>query len=161
MHPNAALLHRLFTALNHHDHATMASCYHPAGVFRDIAFDLRGKKQIHSMWHMICLGDIGATFEVLEVDDREGRVKVVDTYTFGATTDPPHPGRKVRNVIDSWFRFEDGMVVEHRDSCDAREWARAALGGPLGFLAGRIRFLRSWKAKKKLDAFVEKHHEYR
>ena len=65
MHANAALLHRLFTALDHNDHPTMASCYHSAARFRDIAFDLRGRKQIHSMWHMICAGDIRATFEVV------------------------------------------------------------------------------------------------
>src|ERR1700730_1499737 len=98
MHPNAALLRRLFTALDHHDHLTMASCYHSAATFRDIAFDLRGSKQIHSMWHMICEGDIRASFELVHANDQDGRVKLLDTYTFGATKDPPSPGRRVRNV---------------------------------------------------------------
>jgi ketosteroid isomerase-like protein len=161
MHTNVALLHRLFTALDHHDHPTMASCYHSAATFRGIAFDLRNRKQIHSMWHMICDGDIRATFEVVHANDQDGRVKVVDTYTFGATKDPPNPGRPVRNVVDSRFLFQDGLIVEHRDFCDAHEWARLALGGPIGFLAGRIRFLRSWKAGQMLKAFVGRHPEYR
>lgn len=33
MHPNAALLRRLFRALDHHDHPTMAFCYHSAATF--------------------------------------------------------------------------------------------------------------------------------
>lgn len=160
MHPNEALLHRLFTALDRHDHPTMASCYHSDATFRDIAFKLRDRKEIHSMWHMICEGDIRATFEVVQANDEEGRVKLVDTYTFGATKEPPKPGRPVRNVVDSRFLFQDGLIVQHHDVCDAREWARMALGGPIGFLAGRIGILRIWTAEKKLKAFVGKHPEY-
>jgi hypothetical protein len=161
MHDNPLLLHRLFDALDHHDHRTMASCYHSAANFRDIAFDLRGKKQIHSMWHMICDGDIRATYEVVDANDREGRVALVDTYTFGGAKDPPKKGRPVRNVVDSRFVFQDGLIARHHDFCDAREWARSALGGSIGFLAGRIPFLRSRTASKKLRTFVEKHPEYR
>jgi ketosteroid isomerase-like protein len=154
LHPNADLLHRLFTALDHHDHRTMASCYHPEATFRDIAFDLRGRPQIHSMWHMICKGDIRATFKVAHASDQEGRVRLVDTYTFGASKAPPKRGRPVRNVVDSRFQFQDGLIIEQLDFCDARAWAKAALGGPIGFLAGRIRFLRSRAAGKKLEGFV-------
>ena len=161
MHPNATLLHRFFTALDQHDHSTMASCYHSAATFKDIAFYLQGRTQIHSMWHMICEGDIRATFEVVHANDQEGRVNLVDTYTFGASTDPPNPGRAVRNVVDSRFVFRDGLIVEHRDFCDAHVWARLALGGPIGFLIGRIPFLLRWTAEKKLKAFVGRHPEYR
>lgn len=157
MHPNLALLNRLFTALDRHDHAAMAACYHPNATFHDIAFDLRGRDEIHRMWEMICAGDIHARFEVLHVDDRSGHVDLVDTYTFGRSTNPPKPGRPVRNVIDAKFRFQDGLIIEHRDACDAREWASQAIGGPAGFLAGRLRFLRSRKARQKLDAFARSH----
>ena len=158
MHANAALLHRLFTALDQHDHQAMASCYDEEATFRDIAFDLRKRKKIHCMWHMICEGDIRATFEVVHANDREGRVKLIDVYTFGK--DPPKPGRPVRNVVDSRFVFQDGVIIDHQDFCDASEWARMALGGLTGFLAGRIRLLRSFKAGRMLKAFAESHPEY-
>jgi ketosteroid isomerase-like protein len=161
MHANADLLQRLYTALDRHDHPTMAACYHPDARFRDIAFDLQGIKKIHSMWHMICDTDIHATFEVIDATDRYGRVKVVDTYTFGAKKDPPRKGRPVRNVIESHFVFQDGRITDHQDFCDPKEWARLALGGPMGFLAGRIRFLRWLAATLKLKAFTNKHPEYR
>lgn len=155
-HPNAVTLQRLFTALDQHDHATMAACYHPRATFRDIAFDLRGKREIHAMWHMACQTDIRTTFEVLQADERRGHARVVDVYTFGR-----NPGRRVTNVIDSRFLFDaDGLIVEQRDSCDARAWARAALGGPLGFVAGRSGLLRSLVAKLTLAAFLRRHPEY-
>ena len=138
----------------------MAACYHSKSTFRDIAFRLGGTKEIHSMWHMICEGDIRATFEVVHANDHDGRVRLIDTYTFGARKDPPNPGRPVRNVVDSHFVFQDGLIIRHRDFCDAREWARMALGGAIGFLAGRIGILRIWTARKKLKAFVGKHPEY-
>jgi len=81
-------------------------------------------------------------------------VRLVDTYTFGATKAPSKRGRPVRNVVDSRLRFQDGLIIEQLDFCDARAWAKAALGGPIGFLAGRIRFLRSRAARKKLDRFI-------
>jgi hypothetical protein len=157
MHPNAALLHRLFTALNHDDHQKMASCYQPEAKFHDIAFDLKRRTRIHGMWHMICeLSDVKATFEIVHANDFDGRVNLVDEYTFSDT------GYPVRNVIDSRFRFQDGLIAEHTDLCDSRAWATMALGeGVTGFLAGRIRLVRSVKANWMLWKFTRTHRQYR
>jgi ketosteroid isomerase-like protein len=156
MHPNTQLLTRLFAALSQHDHRSMAACYHPAATFHDIAFDLRTSKRIHAMWHMICEGsDITATVQSVHADDLQGRASVVDEYTFRDT------GRPVRNVIDCRFRFKDGLIIEQTDTCDERAWAGLALGGITGFLAGRIRLLRSWKANGKLKTVLSAHPEYR
>jgi ketosteroid isomerase-like protein len=149
MHPNKKLLQQLYESLNRHDAKAMAECYHSDATFQDIAFDLHGKNQIRAMWQMICSGDISATFEVVHADDREGVVKLIDEYTFTDTR------RWVRNPIESRFRFQDGLIIEHRDLCDPRAWAAAALGGVTGFLAGRLRFLRAWKARAKLRPFLQ------
>ncbi len=156
MHANGVLLQRLFTALDDHDHPTMASCYGPSATFRDIAFDMSGQGEIHAMWHMICENtDIRATFEVLHADDVEGRVALVDHYTFTDTA------LKVRNVIDARFRFENGAIVQHQDHCDPRAWAGMAFpGGIRGFLAGNFRVVRSLAARRKLDAFRRSHPTY-
>src|SRR5436309_9608022 len=122
MHANAILLRKLFTGLNQHDHRVMAECYHPKAVFRDIAFHLRGQKRIDEMWQMICEGrsNIRANFEVVRADDKSGQVRLVDDYTLYASDDsPPSSGREVRNVIDSRFRFRDGLIIKHKDHCDA------------------------------------------
>ena len=159
MHPNALLLERLFFSLNQHDHEAMAACYHSQATFTDIAFNLHGRHQIHAMWHMICkpgdhTSDICAMFNVIHANDQRGWVNLVDDYTFSST------GRRVTNVIDSHFRFKDGLVAEQHDFCDARTWASMAVGGLSGFLAAEFHSLRSFKARQMLNKFVEKHSEY-
>ena len=152
-HPNAALIEQLYTSLDRHDYDAMARCYAPDATFRDIAFDLRGAADIRAMWRMIASGDIRAKFDSVQAKDREGGARVIDEYTFGDT------GRRVLNVIESHFRFRDGRIIEHRDECDAGAWGKMALGGLAGVLAGRFRFLRSRKARKKLQTFVQQHPE--
>jgi ketosteroid isomerase-like protein len=159
MHPNCALLTHLFTAEDRHLHLEMASCYHPDASFRDIAFRLNGVQRIHAMWHLICETDIAVTIEGVEANDREGLANIVCNYTFGAD-EAGKKGRPVRNVIQSRFSFENGKILQHHDFCDAKAWARAALGGPIGFIAGRVGFVRSLTANAKLDAFIARHAEY-
>ena len=155
MHPHQELVARLFMALDRHDDETMAGCYHESARFRDIAFDLQSRKDIHCMWRMICrTSDLRATFRVLEADDRGARVALVDHYTFRKT------GRKVRNEIESRFTFRDGLILSHDDDCDPAAWGAMALGGIKGFLAGRIRLLRSRAAAQVLDEFRAAHPEY-
>jgi hypothetical protein len=161
MHANAALLDKLFTALRKRDHQTMASCYHPdpdpKGGFHDIAFDLAGREEIHAMWRMICRKDVAIRVEaqgIGEVDDETGRATLVETYAYHREGLRP---RKVpvRNVIESRFRFRDGLIWRQDDDCDPRSWARQALGrGPIGFLAGRIRLMRRIAARRKLSKFT-------
>ncbi|HYP12472.1 MAG TPA: nuclear transport factor 2 family protein [Bryobacteraceae bacterium] len=151
MHANAILLDRLFSSLNNRDYEAMGRCYHDNASFRDIAFDLKGRQRIRSMWHMISQGDIRVTYEVVAADDHGGLVRLVAEYTFSDT------GRRVRNPIESRFRFAEGKIVAQSDACDPRAWAAMALGGFAGYIAGRVRFFRSWKAHRKLRRFMQEH----
>ena len=154
MHPHHELVSRLFMALDRHDAETMAGCYHESARFKDIAFDLRSRRDIHAMWQMICLtSDLRATFQVRDVDDAGARVALVDHYTFRQT------GRKVRNEIESRFTFRDGLILSQEDVCDPAAWGAMALGGLRGFLAGRIRLLRSRAAARLLAEFRSAHPE--
>lgn len=148
MHRNAELLNHLFTSLNRHDYAKMTECYGLKAQFHDIAFHLYGRDQIGLMWRMICEGDIRADFRIVDANERGGTVELIDEYTF------PDTGRPVRNRIQSRFRFRDGRVEEQRDSCDPKAWAAMAIGGPGGFIAGRIPLVRRWKARSKLSQYV-------
>lgn len=149
------LVQRLFAALGARDHQAMATCYHEDAKFSDIAFDLHGRKRIHAMWHRICEGDIQV--EVKRVESTSDGVKavIVDRYTFTKT------GHPVVNEITSKFRFRDGLIIEHRDTCNALHWARQAFGGIKGELAGRLGFLRCRAARKLMDEILEQHPQYR
>jgi ketosteroid isomerase-like protein len=156
-HPNALLIDRLFTALNRHDHQAMADCYADDATFHDIAYDLREKRRIHDMWRMICEGESHIQVKIGNIDanDREGTAAIVDEYDFGRTKDDP--GKPVVNRITSRFVFRDGRVAKQVDDCDPRAWAEMAIGGPVGWIAGRVRLLRSLKARWILYQFVRRH----
>ena len=158
-HPNALLIERLFAALHRHDHDVMAECYDGDATFHDIAFHLRTKRRIHDMWRMICEGESNITVNVEDIDanEQEGTATIVDSYEFGRTVD--QPGKPVVNRIKSRFVFQDGRIAKHVDACDARAWAAMAIGGRVGWIAGRSRLLRSVKANWMLYQFVRHHPE--
>lgn len=157
-HANEALMTRLFTALHAHDHVTMASCYHDDAEFRDIAFHRKGREEIHQMWRMICTAGSNievADIKVVEATDTAGLARVVENYTVRRPKDQTKRW-PVHNEIESTFVFKDGKIFRQDDECDAKEWARQAVGGPIGFLAGRLRFLRSMIASRKLKKFLDR-----
>lgn len=152
MHPNAELLRTLYTCLSHKDADGMAACYAPDATFHDIAFDLQGRDQIRTMWDMVGHAQgFKAAFTIHDADDAKGSAELVDQYVFGDT------GRHVRNVIHSEFTFRDGLIATHRDSCDAFSWGVQALGPVKGVVTYLVPSLRRRTARRKLDAFVEKH----
>ena len=150
----ALLLEKLYTCLDRKDHDGMAACYHPDAVFRDIAFTLRGRKQIHAMWHMIAESDLRASFTIRRVDGRTATVELVDDYTFRAT------GRRVHNVIRSDFHFVDGLIIEHLDSCSALRWGVQALGPVKGVMSWLLPGARRKRAMATLGKFIASHPEY-
>jgi len=154
MQPNVDTLTELYASLDGKDHQRMAACYAPDAMFEDIAFHLEGRKQIHAMWHMIAETDLRASFEIIKVDEQSGTVRLIDNYTFRDT------GRKVHNVISSQLRLRDGLIIEHRDSCNALNWGIQALGPLKGVGSWLFPAFRRAKAKAKLEVFIARHPEY-
>jgi len=159
-HSNALLIERLFVAIDRHDGAAVAACYRDDSVvFHDIAFHIESKPRLADMWRMVCEGESGLKVSIKSIvaDDHSGEARIVDTYCFGKDTAKGRKGRPVVNEIRSLFQFRDGLIQEHIDECDQRAWGEQAIGGTFGWLAGRVRFLRSFAANRKLDRFLRKH----
>lgn len=151
MHSHEELLRRLFDCLNAHDHEGMAACYHEQATFRDIAFTLKGRIQIHAMWDMICSpdaagtpSDIVVTVEDVSANHATGKARIVDDYTLRSTK------RKVHNRIESSFEFRDGLIFRQIDSCDAVDWAKQAFGPGKRWIMGHIGPLRRLGAMSNL-----------
>jgi len=129
MHPNAELIKKFYTCFQQRDPDGMTACYRPEIVFSDPVFQtLKGERAI-AMWHML-IGrskDIEITFGDIQADDERGSAHWEATYTYSAT------GRKVHNVINAQFRFQDGSILAHHDTFDLWKWASQALG-----LSGRL-----------------------
>jgi ketosteroid isomerase-like protein len=125
-HPNAAVIERLYQAMDSGDGETMASLYTPGAHFRDPAFGDLSDGEPGDMWRMLCsqAKDLAVTASDVRADDSTGSAHWRATYTFTAT------GRPVVNEIDATFRFQDGLIADHRDDFSLWRWSRQALGPP-------------------------------
>jgi ketosteroid isomerase-like protein len=151
-HANDDLIVRLYAALDAKDGDAMAACYAPDARFHDPAFgELRGE-QPGAMWRMLTSRAADLRCELLEhqADDTTGSAKWRATYTFTQT------GRPVVNVVDSSFRFANGLIAEQDDDFSYFTWSRQALG-PAGLLLGWTPVLPALtrkRARAGLDEFM-------
>ena len=145
-------IERFYRAFDEGDGDTMAACYAHDARFSDPVFpDLRGS-HAGAMWRMLTSGPGELRIELLEhdADERQGSAHWRAHYTFTET------GRPVVNDIHASFRFEDGLIAEHRDEFNFHRWARQALG-PVGLLLGWTPIVRGAvrrKAAARLEEFT-------
>ncbi|WP_084960446.1 nuclear transport factor 2 family protein [Thermoactinospora rubra] len=130
---DVALVSAFFEALSRGDLDAMAACYHPEVSFADPIFpEVEGRDRVMAMWtsQLRGRGEFKAGFHEVTGDDRTATARWTAHYTYRGT------GRVVDSEIESFFRFEDGLIVGHRDEFDFRRWSRRALGRPVGFVLG-------------------------
>jgi ketosteroid isomerase-like protein len=149
---NAALIERLYGALDRHDGAAMAACYASDAHFHDPVFgDLSGV-QAGAMWRMLTARSDDLRVDLVEhaADGDSGSARWVARYTFTAT------GRPVVNDVRARFRFAGGLIAEHVDRFSFWRWSRQALGAP-GVLFGWTPLLHakvSRDARARLEQFT-------
>jgi hypothetical protein len=149
---NDALIERLYSAFARHDGAAMARCYAETAQFSDPVFtDLRGREP-GAMWRMLTgrAPDLEVKLVEHHAGGDHGSAHWLADYTFSAT------GRKVHNDVRATFRFEHGLIAEHRDAFSLYGWARQAIG-PVGLLLGWTPMLQSRlrrTARTSLDEFI-------
>lgn len=150
-HPNEELIRRFYTAFERLDGDTMAACYAPDARFSDPVFtDLRaGEPQ--AMWRMLTsrAKDLKVNLTEHQAAEQRGTAHWLADYTFST-------GRRVHNDVRAEFRFENGLIAEHRDSFSFYTWARQALGPP-GLALGWTSMLRAKvrrQARAGLDEFL-------
>ena len=156
MQSHIDLIHRFYTAFQARDAQGMAECYHDQIRFSDPVFPALEGEDARDMWRMLCARgkDLELTYSDVQADERHGSAKWEAKYTFSGT------GKKVHNVIEARFGFQDGKIITHTDRFDLWRWARMALGVPgvcLGWtpmVQKKIRAtadqgLRGWQAKRR------------
>ncbi len=149
MHANMRLLDRFYRGVQDHDHQSVAACYHPNATFKDIAFDLSGKKMIYAMWHMIAGTDLRIKYNVEQANETTGSARWHADYTFRDT------GRKVHNKLSSTFQFRDGLILGQVDDCNALRWGIQALGPARGFGSCLIPSEASGEGQGKAGGFYQ------
>jgi ketosteroid isomerase-like protein len=142
---NRETIERLYAAFGECNGAAMTACYAPDAHFRDPAFgDLHGE-EVGAMWRMLTGRATDLRIELHEHDAGEetGSAHWIARYTFST-------GRPVVNDIQASFRFADGLIADHVDEFDFRNWAKQALG-PSGHLVALLPPLRRKARAKALD----------
>jgi ketosteroid isomerase-like protein len=144
------LIQRFYSAFNDHDGDTMAAAYAPEAHFWDPVFQDLSGTQAGAMWRMLTGRADDLTVELADHSSNgdTGTAHWIAHYTFTQT------GRKVVNDIHATFRFQDGLIADHRDEFDFTRWARQAIG-----VAGLLPPVRSTvrkKARAGLDEYMQK-----
>lgn len=155
-HEHAEIIERFYTSFQKRDHAGMIACYHPQVEFYDPVFGPLEGKQAAAMWHMLCERgtDLHIQFSDVRAEGSKGQAHWEATYTFS--------GRRVHNIIDASFEFEDSRIIRHQDTFDLWRWSRMALGTS-GVLLGWSPLVQNkvrHTAMSGLHRFIEKHPEY-
>lgn len=155
MNSNAEIIHHFYTCFKNKDIKGMQNCYADNATFSDAVFIGLNAKQVRCMWEMLIKSgkDLRLTFSNIEADELTGTAEWVAHYTFSAT------GKKVINNVNAAFVFENGKIIEHRDSFNFYTWSRQALGLP-GLLLGWMPFLKNKvrnKAANNLRLYMAAH----
>lgn len=150
-HPNDELIERFYAAFARLDGEGMAACYAPGARFADPVFTDLHDGEPGAMWRMLTgrAQDLEVKLEEHEADDVRGTAHWLADYTFST-------GRRVHNDVHAEFRFDQGLIIEHRDSFSFYAWARQALG-PAGLALGWTPFIRGkvqHQARAGLDEFL-------
>jgi len=149
-----AVIERFYAAFAKRDGDAMVACYHPRVRFSDPVFVDLDATEACAMWRMLTKRASDLTIEARDISAHgdEGSASWTATYTFSGT------GRFVRNEVAARFRFEEGLIVDHRDVFDLPRWCRQALGVP-GLLLGwappfqdKVRA----KARHGLESFMKR-----
>ena len=148
MNPNEQLILKFYTAFANADAKTMCECYHPNIQFQDPAFGILKGNDARQMWNMLIeksKGNIKIEFSDIKAADFSGTAKWIATYNFSKTN------RKVINVIDAQFEFQDDLIIRHTDNFDIWKWSKQALGFK-GLLLGWTGFMQNQIQKQALTS---------
>jgi ketosteroid isomerase-like protein len=118
------VIERFYGAFAARDTDGMERCYHPKVSFSDPVFTELHGPDVMRMWRMLLSrsDDLEIQLGDHSADGTVGTARWTARYTFSRT------GRRVVNEIDAEMLFEDGLIIEHRDSFDFWKWSRMALG---------------------------------
>ncbi len=159
MNSTELLIEKFYTSFQQKNRKGMQECYDDAVIFNDPVFqNLKGKEAI-AMWHMLTEAgkDLTISFKNIKANDSAGSCDWDAHYSFSRT------GKKVHNIIHAEFKFQQGKIIEHRDSFDLWRWSRMALGTS-GILLGWSALVQNkirTTAISSLNKFIAEHSEYK
>lgn len=149
------LIHTFYQAFSKLDAETMVSCYHQNIKFHDPAFGELNGERAKNMWRMLCDSQKNKDFRVIYskviANELNGTAHWEAFYTFSKTR------RKVHNIINASFEFEDGKIINHQDEFILKNWAKQAIGFK-GWLLGNTSFFQK-KLQTQTNLMLDKYNK--
>lgn len=123
MSKEAQIVKEFYKALSKGDYQKVNSLYHDDAKYRDEIFDLRGK-EINALWYTATRPEMNliAHCKSLKVDGD----RVTTDWNISYTIDTLN--RKVELDETGVFQFQDGKIINHKDSYDFWSWCAQSLG---------------------------------
>jgi ketosteroid isomerase-like protein len=154
MHLNEELIKTFYNSFQKRDSDGMIACYRSDIVFSDPVFDTLHGDEATSMWHMLCERgkDLKIEFSKIQADEKTGGAHWEAWYTYSQAK------RRVHNVIEATFVFQEGKIIRHIDRFNLWKWSAMALG-PVGTFLGWTPFVQAGirkEARRGLDKFMAK-----
>lgn len=149
-HPNDDLIQRFYAAFGDGRGDEMAACYASGAHFQDPVFpDLNGDEP-GRMWKMLLSapGELRIELVEHEAGDETGSARWQAHYVFSQTNRP------VFNDVRATFRFDNGLIADHRDDFSFYSWSKQALGPP-GLLLGWTPIIRGAVQRKAAARLAE------
>ncbi|HEY4618565.1 MAG TPA: nuclear transport factor 2 family protein [Flavobacterium sp.] len=154
MTANEKTLVKFYSAFANANAYTMSECYHQDIVFRDPIFGLLKGNNVSQMWKMLIessKGNLKIDTADVKADEYVGSAQWTAHYSFSKTN------RKVINVIQARFHFQDGLIIKHTDDFDIYKWSKQAFGF-YGFLFGWTGYMQK-KIQQQAISSLKKHQE--
>jgi ketosteroid isomerase-like protein len=154
VHSNEELIKTFYNAFQSRDSDGMVACYHSDVVFSDPVFGTLNGDEATSMWRVLCERGVDLKIEFMDIqaDEKNGSAHWEAWYTYSQAR------RRVHNVVEATFVFQEGKIIRHTDRFNLWKWSAMALG-PVGTFLGWTPFMQSAirkEARRGLDAFMQK-----
>lgn len=156
MMANEKTLVKLYSAFANADASTMSECYHPNITFHDPIFGLLKGENVSQMWKMLLdrnKGGIKIETSNIKADEHTGSVQWTASYSYSKAN------RKVVNIIQAQFHFQNGLIIKHMDDYDIWKWSKQALGikgflfGWTGYMQKKIQEMALLSLKKYKESY--------
>jgi len=152
---NTELIEKFYSSFAKGNAEEMTDCYHENILFQDPVFGKLKGDRACAMWNMLMSGkteSIKISFNNVEANTENGSANWRAEYYFGKKN------RKVINNVKANFKFNDGKILEHKDSFSFWKWTQQALG-PAGYLIGWTPFMEKKiqrTTNKILDRYISR-----
>jgi len=149
MTPNEKTIHQFFQALANRDYITVQSCYSNHAVYNNSVMGLLDTDTTKAMWHLLCTGllDLQTSYSAIqELDEEYATCLWEEKYT--------DKGNWIHKKNKAYFRFENGLIIEHTDGFNFYDWCKQTYG-MVGWLFGWTNFMQKRVQKKARKGLID------